>query len=199
MGFHMMANPIQMRLEFHEAFEQEVAEIGAACPAPYAFDQIQIRAIGGQPEHVEPSSDLPLLEESLDPLGFVDAGIVGDQDDTPPRPLGPVPQILDEHEEAPRDFPRQTDELGVSVRVLDRPEDELLAVLTGSGDLKLMPLQPPSPRKVGMKMTFGLVLVPELEVGAGLKGFFFRRESRFLAFRCASSSRFPLSVCLGRP
>lgn len=195
----MRADPIQMRLELLESFEQEVADVRAARPAPHTLDQIQIRAVGWEPRDFEAGPDLLLFEESLNSLGLVDAGIVGDENDSSAGSLRPVPQILDEHQEAPRDFPWQPDEFRVPVGVLHRSKDEFLAVLARSRNGELMSPPPPPPREMGMEMTFGLVLVPEFEVGAGLDGFFFRRESRFLALRCASSSRFPLSVCLGRP
>ncbi len=199
MSLDALEHAVQVGLERRECPEQVVADVGAADPAPHALDEIELGAVGRQPEDVEKGPDILLLKKRLDSLGLVDAGVVGDEDNPPSRSLRPTDQILDQDQEPPGDFPGQPDEFPVPVSVLDHPEDELFAILARSGDRELAPLQPPSPCEMGMEMTFGLVLVPEFEVGAGFKGFFFRRESRFWAFRYAASFRLPLSVCLGRP
>lgn len=198
-SFKMLEDTIQVGLELIESPEQVVADVGASRVAPDPFDEIQVRAVGRQPGYRQMGADVVLFEEGQDFLGLVDAGIVGDENDPPFRPFGPSPQVLHQDQEAPRDLPGETDEFRVPMGVLHRSEDEFLPVLAGSGNGELMPFQSPAPREMGMEMTFGLVFVPELEIGMGLEGLFFERDSRFLARRCAVSSRLPLSVCLGRP
>ena len=190
-----------MGLQVLKTVEQVIAHMGSTDPTPEPFDEVEVRTVLGQPDHLKVFSDIASGQERFGLLGLVNPCVVRHEKDAPTGSSGSALKLLEQHQEPPRCFAGKPTKDGVSMKVLYGAKDRLFPVLSRGRDPDLIRStpEPPAPRQVRMEMELGFVLKPKLEVGAGLQGFFFSREIRFLPLRYLASFLFPLSVCLGRP
>lgn len=192
---------IQVSLQGLEVSEEVIAHVAATDPAPDPLDQIEVRTVFGKPDHSQVFFDIPSVQECLGLFGLVNPCVVRHEKDAQTPSSGPALKLLEQAQKPPRRFAGESTEKGIPMSKLYGTEDRLLSILPRgrNPDLIRPTSEPPSSRQVRMEMELGFVLKPELEFGAGLKGFFFSLETRFLPFRYLDSFLFPLSVCLGRP
>ena len=183
-------------VEFELRAVQNVGDVSPFHVTPEPLDQVEVGAVGRQPEDLQVPCDRRQVRKDL--LGLMEPWAVADQNDLPSNALGafdePDYQVIEAHTalrptDVMNDLPR---------REVKGAVDHPLLVLTRTRHSGLNTPRGPYGSEIGVEMEFGFVLVPEFEGRAVLESPFFSSASRFWARRCAFSSRFPLSVCLGR-
>lgn len=139
---------------------------------------VEIGRVLGQPIDLDVLPYVGMIQEGERLLGRMDGPVVQGEDDSLTGSSSTDEQRADEEQELPAilsTFCNPGHQGAVlSRRVVDRPEGSDLAVLTGRGNLHLLPTLHPSASQVRMKMEVGFVLEPEFVSGTRVKSPFFR-------------------------
>lgn len=172
----------QVRLELCGVAKQMIGDTGSLEMAPEPLDIVEVRAVRGQPEDVEPLLDLGLIEVGLKPLGFVSTRVIPHQEDRCTNGSSPRHQLLSDRQATPlvvrvlhvmEELPRL---------VVDGSEDVVLAVLPRCGNPRLLALPVPHPRQVRVEIETALIPEAEAVSRIRLESPFFASSGIFLAF-----------------
>lgn len=174
--------------------EQNVGQYRTFQMAPQPFDQIQVRTVRRQPENAE--SVGILRQERFHRLGMVKASIVADQTNLMTG-IG-FQQNRQKGDEVPAAFGLGHRVDNATRGVIHAAINNLLGVLAGRRNFGLSAFWRPQTMQGGQAMQLGFILKDQGFFGIVFQCVFFKRESFRRAFSQATSSRFPLRVCLGR-
>ena len=163
-------------LQFLHRAEEVVVDGFGFEMAPVAFDEGELRGVGGVPDQAETGA--VVRDETLYELGAMDAAVV-QEDQELTAGIRPAQRLEVGHEAggglAPADMGMEAAGKGI-----ERAEDGKAAVLPGGGHLRLPADQPPHAAQAGIEMELALVFKEE-DVPVGVPVPFFRAASRWAA------------------
>jgi hypothetical protein len=174
------------------SIEEDVGDALLFGDLPDAFLIVQVGRVLGEPEDLNVFLDVGMLEKRPAFLRRVDRSVIQGENDPSAGSPSTNEQATGEEQELSTVLPSfgyAGDKGSVLPRaVVDGPEGRDFAVLTGRGNLHLLPSTHPSPSQMRVKVEVGLVLEPKFVSDSRPTSPFFRAWSRFSAAR--TSRRF---------
>jgi len=157
-------------LQVFDGSEVVIVDRGAFQVAPKAFDQVEIRGVGGVPYDRE---TVPVFGDvGFDRSGVVDGTVVQEQVEVIAVRIDVVQQPLKEFQKLGAAFALRDQGSNFAGHGIQSSEDRHTAILTGRGnDDALAPLRPAA-GKAGIQMKLGFVDIREsTTTGAGFRFF----------------------------